>query len=54
MPMSVRLASVPATTIASASPAWIVRSATPMTWPPVAHAEQTANVGPRQPRRIAA
>ena len=49
----VSAASVPPATTTSASPRVIIRSASPIAWPPVAHAELTEKPGPCAPRRIA-
>jgi hypothetical protein len=40
-------------TTASASPAWIVRTAEPIAWAPAAHADTTPYDGPWRPWRIA-
>ena len=47
--MSVIAASVPPATTASASPRAIMRAASPIAWPPVAHAEATEKPGPWAP-----
>ena len=49
----VSAASVPPATTASTSPRAIIRAASPMAWPPVAHALETLKPGPWAPRRIA-
>ena len=46
---SVRVASVPPATTASASPYWIMRTARPMPWAPLAHADPTWKDWPRRP-----
>ena len=49
----VSAASVPPATTTSASPRWIMRSASPIACAPVAHAEATEKPGPWAPRRMA-
>ena len=49
----VSAASVPPATTTSASPRWIIRIASPIAWPPVAHALETLKPGPCAPRRRA-
>jgi len=49
----VSVASAPPVTTASASPAWIIRSAAPIACVPEAQADITPNTGPRRPWRIA-
>src|SRR5579884_4025293 len=45
----VTAASVPPQIMARASPRWMMRKASPMAWPPVAHADTTEKFGPRAP-----
>ena len=45
MPSGVMVASVPPAIIASASPRWMIREASPMAWSPVAHADTIDVVG---------
>src|SRR5579875_251864 len=42
-------ASEPPQIMASASPCWMMRAASPTAWPPVAHADTTEKLGPRAP-----
>ena len=46
-------ASVPPATIASTSPRWIIRAASPIECAPVEHADAIEKPGPCRPRRIA-